>query len=318
MADSNPPQKVIFDTDPGQDDAVAILTALASPEAIEVLGLVTVAGNIPLSLTTRNALKLVELAGRSQVPVIPGCDRPLLKALVTAEHVHGQTGLDGPDLAEPRTPAQKQHGVDWLIETIRAHREGTIRLLALGPLTNLAVAFAKAPDLPGRLQDIVLMGGACFEGGNITPTAEFNIYVDPEAASLVFASGAEITVLPLDVTHHMRSTRARIDAFAAIGNRTGDAVAAMLNFSERFDLEKYGWEGAPLHDPCVTAFVLEPELFQGRPVNVSIETVGELTRGMTVCDYWGVTKRAKNATWIRSGDADAFFALLTERIARLP
>ena len=318
MVDGKTAQKVIFDTDPGQDDAVAILTALASPEAIEVLGLVTVAGNIPLALTTRNALKLVELAGRSEVPVIPGCDRPLLKALVTAEHVHGQTGLDGPDLPEPQTLPQEQHGVDWLIETVRTHAEGTIRLLALGPLTNLAVAFAKAPDLPTRLKDIVLMGGACFEGGNITPTAEFNIYVDPEAASLVFASGARITVLPLDVTHHMRSTKPRIYAFAAIGNRSGNAVAAMLNFSERFDLEKYGWEGAPLHDPCVTAYILAPKLFEGRPVNVSIETVGELTRGMTVCDYWGVTKRPKNAIWVRSGDAEGFFALLTDRIARLP
>ena len=236
-------QKVIFDTDPGQDDAVAILTALASPEEIDLLGIVTVAGNIPLRLTTRNALKLVELARRPDVPVHSGCERPMLKPLVTAEHVHGETGLDGPDLPEPKTAPQARHGVDFLIETIRAHGEGEIRLLALGPLTNVAMAIVKAPDIATRLKDIVLMGGGYFEGGNITPTAEFNIYVDPEAAAIVLSRGAAITMLPLDVTHAMRSTRKRIQAFRDIGNRAGAAVAAMLSFSERFDLEKYGWGG---------------------------------------------------------------------------
>jgi len=311
-------EKVIFDTDPGQDDAVAILTALASPDEVDILGIVTVAGNIPLHHTTRNALRLLELAGRTEVPVHAGCERPMLRNLVTAEHVHGPTGLDGPDLPEPTLTARDGHGVDFLIETIRAHPAGTIRLLALGPLTNVAIAMTKAPDIAARLKDIVLMGGGCFEAGNITPAAEFNIFVDPEAAAIVFASGAAITVLPLDVTHQMRSTRARIAAFGDLGNRSGAAVAAMLGFSARFDVEKYGWEGAPLHDPCVTTFVLKPEIFTGRSVNVAIETASPLTRGMTVCDYWGVTDRPKNAVWVRSGDADAYFSLLTERIARLP
>lgn len=164
-------QKVIFDTDPGQDDAVAMLTALASPDELDILGIVTVAGNIPLSLTTKNALKLLELAGRPEIPVHAGCERPMLRPLVTAEHVHGQTGLDGPDLPEPTLTAREGHGVDFLIETIRAHPAGTIRLMALGPLTNLGVAFTKAPDIAARLKDIVLMGGGCFEGGNITPAA---------------------------------------------------------------------------------------------------------------------------------------------------
>ncbi|MBO0663512.1 nucleoside hydrolase [Jiella sp. MQZ9-1] len=308
---------VIFDTDPGQDDAIAILTALASPE-LDVLGIVTVAGNIPLALTTKNALKLVELAGRTDVPVSAGCDRPLSRALVTAEHVHGQTGLDGPDLPEPQTRPADGHGVDFLIETVRARAPGTVTLLALGPLTNVALAFAKAPDIATRLKELVLMGGGYFQGGNITPTAEFNIYVDPEAAAMVFCSGVALTVLPLDVTHQMLSTRERIAAFKAIGNKAGEAVAAMLSFSERFDVEKYNWEGAPLHDPCVTAFVLDPSIFKGRTINVEIETSSPLTRGMTVADYWGVTNRPKNALWIRSGDADRFYALLTERIARLP
>ncbi|MCB8840786.1 nucleoside hydrolase [Aurantimonas sp. VKM B-3413] len=310
-------QNVIFDTDPGQDDAVAILTALASRE-LAVLGIVTVAGNIPLAATTRNALKLVELAGRTDVGVYAGADRPLSRTLVTAEHVHGESGLDGPELPAPSTPPRAQHGVDFLIETVRAHPEGTIRIMALGPLTNVALAIAKAPDIAARLKDIVLMGGAYFEVGNITPTAEFNIYVDPEAARIVFASGAKITVLPLDVTHRMISTPARIDAFAALSNRAGEAVAAMLRFSEAFDRRKYGWDGAPLHDPCVTAYVLAPEIFEGRSVNVEIETGSSLTRGMTVADYWGVTDRPKNAIWIRSGDADAFFSLLADRIGRLP
>ncbi|NDW04677.1 nucleoside hydrolase [Jiella pacifica] len=308
---------VIFDTDPGQDDAVAILAALASPE-LEVLGISTVAGNIPLDLTTKNALKLVELAGRTDVPVHAGCDRPLGRALVTAEHVHGETGLDGPDLPEPATKAGAAHGADFIIETVRSREAGTVTLLTLGPLTNVALAFAKAPDIVSRLQGLVMMGGGCFEGGNITPAAEFNVYVDPEAAAMVFRSGVPITVLSLDVTHKMRSTKERIAAFRDLGNAAGKAVAAMLTFSERFDVEKYDWEGAPLHDPSVTAYVLDPDMFEGRDVNVEIETGSPLTRGMTVVDYWGVTGRAKNAFWVRSGDSDRFFALLTERIGRLP
>ncbi|MCQ0990501.1 nucleoside hydrolase [Jiella marina] len=308
---------VIFDTDPGQDDAVAILTALASPE-LDVLGIVTVAGNIPLSLTTRNALRLVELAGRTDVPVYRGSDRPLRRSLVTAEHVHGETGLDGPDLPEPQTLPAKGHGVDFLIETVRSRPAGSVTLLALGPLTNVALALAKAPDIAERLAGLVLMGGGYFEGGNITPTAEFNIYVDPDAAAIVFGSGVKLTVLPLDVTHKMRSTKERIEAFRSLGNNSGKAVAAMLSFSERFDVEKYDWEGAPLHDPCVTAFMLQPEIFQGREINVEIETESVLCRGMTVADYWGVTDRPKNAFWVRSGDSDRFYALLTERIGRLP
>ncbi|MBB3998420.1 nucleoside hydrolase [Aureimonas pseudogalii] len=311
-------RKVIFDTDPGQDDAVAILAALGSPEEIEVLGLVAVAGNIPLHHTANNALRLVELAGRADIPVHAGADRPFTRRLVTAEHVHGTTGLDGPNLPQPTTKLREGHGADFLIDTVRAHPARSVTIAALGPLTNVALALLKAPDIAERLQGIVLMGGAYFEVGNITPTAEFNIYVDPEAAAVVFASGTDITVLPLDVTHAMRATPARIDAFRRIGNKAGAAVTAMLTFSETFDLKKYGWDGAPLHDPTVTAFLIRPELFEGRRINVEIETSSSLTRGMTVADYWGVTDRPKNAFFVRSGDADGFFALLAERIARLP
>lgn len=311
-------RKVIFDTDPGQDDAVAILAALGSPDEIEVLGISAVAGNIPLHHTVNNALRLVELAGRPDIPVYAGADRPFAHRLVTAEHVHGVTGLDGPDLPQPVTKPRQGHSVDFIIDTVRRQPDKTVTIAALGPLTNIALAFLKAPDIIERLQGVVLMGGAYFEVGNITPTAEFNIYVDPDAAGIVFRSGADITVLPLDVTHQMHSTPPRIEAFRQIGNKAGAAVAAMLTFSETYDLKKYGWNGAPLHDPCVTAFLLRPGLFEGRRVNVEVETGSALTRGMTVVDFWRVTDRQPNAFYVRSGDADGFFRLLTERVARLP
>jgi len=307
--------KIIIDTDPGQDDAVAILLALASPE-IEVLGLTAVAGNVPLDLTALNARKVCELAGRSDLPVFAGCDRPMGRNLVTAEHVHGRTGLDGYELPAPTMGLQDTHAVDYLIDTLRGEPSGSVTLCPLGPLTNIATALQRAPDIAPRIARIVLMGGGYFEVGNITPAAEFNIYVDPEAAARVLACGAPVTIVPLDCTHKALTTRARNDAFRAAG-RVGEVVAGWTGFFERFDREKYGSEGAPLHDPCVIAWLLEPDLFSGREVNVEVETVSELTRGMTVADWWGVTDRAPNALFLGDVDADAFFALMTERIARL-
>lgn len=311
------PRKIIIDTDPGQDDAVAILLALGSPEELEVLGIVAVAGNVGLAQNARNALKVVELSGKTGVAVYAGCERPIRRKLVTAEYVHGKTGLDGPDLPEPKIRLEEQHGVDFIIDTLRREPSGTVTLCALGPLTNLGMAFVKAPDIIPRVQEIVLMGGGLFEGGNTTPAAEFNIYVDPEAADIVFHAGIPITQVPLDVTHQMLGTRERIERFRKLGNRTGVATAEMLEFFERFDEAKYGWEGGPLHDPCVIAYLLKPDLFRGRHVNVAIETGSELTRGMTVVDYWGVTGRAKNVNYLRSGDADGYYELLFERLGRL-
>ncbi len=312
-----PPRKIIIDTDPGQDDAVAILLALASPGEIEVLGLTAVAGNVPLELTARNARMVCELADHAHIPVFAGCDRPLGRALVTAEHVHGKTGLDGPDLPEPSMALQDAHAVEFLIETLRREPSGSVTLCPLGPLTNIATAFRQAPDIIPRVAEIVLMGGAYFEVGNITPAAEFNIYVDPEAADTVFRAGAPLTVMPLDVTHKALVTGPRNEAFRALGTPVGNAVAQMTDFFERFDKEKYGSQGAPLHDPCVTAYLIRPELFSGRHVNVEIETTSELTLGMTVADWWGVTDRAPNATFMGDLDAQGFFDLLTERLARL-
>ena len=307
--------KIVIDTDPGQDDAVAILLALASPE-LEVLGITAVAGNVPLDLTARNARVVCELAGRPDVPVRAGCDRPMARDLVTAEHVHGKTGLDGADLPDPTVPLAPGHAVDWLIETLRAHDPGCVTLVPLGPLTNVGTALQRAPDIAGRIARIVLMGGAYFEVGNITPAAEFNVYVDPEAADAVFRSGVPLTVVPLDCTHKALTTRARNAAFRAAG-RVGPAVAGWTGFFERFDMEKYGSEGAPLHDPMTIAWLLRPDLFTGREINVEVELASPLTRGMTVADWWGVTDRTPNALFLGGVDADAVFALITERIARL-
>ncbi|MCC5965493.1 MAG: nucleoside hydrolase [Natronohydrobacter sp.] len=308
-------RKIIIDTDPGQDDAVAILLALASPE-LELLGITCVAGNVPLSLTAKNARIICELANRPDIRVFAGCDAPMARKLVTAEHVHGKTGLDGITLPDPTMPLQESHAVDFLIETLRAEPEDTVTLVPIGPLTNIATAMTRAPDIIPRIQEIVLMGGGYFEGGNITPAAEFNIYVDPEAAKLVFGAGVPLVVMPLDVTHKALTSRARVEAFRKAG-RVGPAVASWTDFFERFDKEKYGSEGAPLHDPCTIAYLLKPELFRGRHINVEIETGSELTLGMTVADWWRVSGRAPNATFMGGIDAEGFFALLTERLARL-
>lgn len=311
------PRKIIIDTDPGQDDAVAILLALASPEDVEVLGITAVAGNVPLELTAKNARIVCELACKTDVPVFAGCDRPLGRDLVTAEHVHGKTGLDGPSLPDPQMPLQEKHAVDFIIETVRAHDAGTITICPLGPLTNIATAFQRAPDIVEKVQQVVLMGGAYFEVGNITPAAEFNVYVDPEAADIVFKSGVDIVVMPLDVTHKALVTKPRNDAFRALDTPVGIAVAEMTDFFERFDKEKYGSAGAPLHDPCVTAYLIRPDLFTGRHINVEVETSSDLTMGMTVADWWRVTDRPANAMFMGDIDADGFFDLLTERLARL-
>jgi purine nucleosidase len=309
-------QKIIIDTDPGQDDAVAILLALASPE-LDVLGITAVAGNVPLAWTQKNARKVCELAGRPDVRVYAGASRPMLRPLVTAEHVHGNTGLNGPELPEPTMPLQTQHAVDFLIEEIQRQPAGSVTLCTLGALTNIALALQRAPEIAARIQQIVLMGGGFSEGGNITPAAEFNIYVDPHAAQLVFSSGIPLVVMPLDVTHQVLTTRKRLDAIAALGTPVAQATVALLEFFERYDEEKYGSDGGPLHDPCVIAYLLQPALFHGRHCNVEIETSSELTMGMTVVDWWGVSMRPKNAMVMRTVDADGFFSLLTARLKTL-
>ena len=307
---------IIIDTDPGQDDAIAILLALASPE-LEVLGITCVAGNVPLDKTTINARKVCELAGRSDTRVFAGASGPLSRTLVTAEYVHGKTGLDGYELPDPVMPLQEQAGVDFIIETVMRAPPRTVTLCALGPLTNLGLALQAEPQLGERLQEIVLMGGGLFEGGNTTPAAEFNIYVDPEAADMVMHCGAPVTMIPLDLTHQTLTSDAIIEAFRSMPNETGPASAGLLDFFERFDVEKYGSQGGPLHDPNVIAFLLQPELYGGRVINVEIETSSALTRGMTVADWWGVTDRVKNVNYLRHVDVEGYWSLLQERLATL-
>ena len=312
------PRRIIIDTDPGIDDAVAILLALATPEELEVLGIVAVAGNLPLVQTERNARRVCELAGRAAVPVYAGCERPILRPPETAEHIHRETAHDRLLLPEPTIALQAQHGVDFFVETLRAAEAGTITVCALGPLTNIAMALVKAPEITGRIGELVVMGGACFKLGNVTPTAEFNIHVDPHAAAAVFESGITITMLPLDVTHQLLTTGPRLDALRALGNRCSQAVAALLASFERNRRAKFGTRATALHDPSVIAYLLSPTLFQGREVNVAVETQSSLTMGMTVVDWWGVTGRKPNVRMMNTVDADGFFDLLTEKLARLP
>lgn len=311
-------RRIIIDTDPGIDDAVAILLALASPDELDILGLIAVAGNLPLGSTERNARRVCELAGRPDVLVYAGCVRPMLRLLATAEHIHGETSRDQLLLPEPSMALQTQHGVDFLIETLGAAEAGTITLCSLGPLTNIAVALIQAPEIAGKIAELVVMGGACFELGNVTPAAEFNIHTDPHAAAAVFASGVPLTMIPLDVSHQALTTPPRLAALRALGNRCGRAVAALLAEFEARRVDRFGERGRALHDPCVIAYLLRPELFDGREVNIEIETASPLTSGMTVADWWGVTGRKPNARLMNTVDAEGLYMLLAERLARLP
>ncbi|WP_181703670.1 nucleoside hydrolase [Chthonobacter albigriseus] len=311
------PRSIIIDTDPGQDDAVAIMLALGHAEALDVIGITAVAGNVGLPLTAKNSLKLLELAGRTDIPVYAGASAPLMVPLETAEYVHGETGLNGWTFPEPTTALRPEFGPDFIVEAVMSRPPKSVTLCPLGPLTNIALAMAKEPRIADRIDKIVLMGGAQIEGGNVTPTAEFNIYVDPHAAARVFNSGAEIVVMSLDVTHQALIKRAWLNELAGLGTKCSEAFVGLLSFYERYDEEKYGSDGGPLHDPTTIAWLLKPELFKGKFVNVEIETTPGLCFGQTVVDRWSVTKRPKNATWITHVDADGFFDLILDAFRRL-
>jgi purine nucleosidase len=311
-------RRIIIDTDPGIDDAVAIMLALAAPDVLEVLGITAVAGNLPLAQTERNARRVCELAGRTDIPVYAGCERPLLRPLTTAELIHGESARDRLLLPEPTMALRPQHGVDFLIDTLRGAEAGSVTVCALGPLTNIAMALVKTPEIAARIGELVVMGGACFELGNVTPAAEFNIHVDPQAAAIVLDSGILITMIPLDVTHQVLTTPKRLTALRGLGNRCGSAVAALLATFERKRRANFGTRGRALHDPCVIGYLLRPPLFGGREVNVSIETQSPLTLGMTVVDWWGVTGRKANLRLMNTVDAGGFYDLMTENLARLP
>ena len=307
---------IILDCDPGQDDAVSLLLAMSSPDDLEILGITAVAGNVPLALTEKNARLMCDIGGRGDIQVYAGCSKPMVRDLITAERVHGKTGIDGVDISEPAHPLQEQHAVDFIVDTLRSSDDNTITLVPSGPLTNIGTAFTKAPDVVEKVKEIVLMGGAMRESGNCSPSAEFNILVDPHAADIVFKCGRPITQIGLDASHQVLSTRERIDRIKKINNAPARATAGMIDFFNRHDMAKYNFEGAPLHDPCTVAYLLSPEIFEGKICNVSIETESELTMGHTAVDFWHVTDRPRNTNWIYKVDADAFYELLTSRLGR--
>ncbi len=282
-------RQIILDCDPGQDDAISLLFAMASPQELEILGITTVAGNVPLELTQRNARQMCDIAQRRDIKVYAGCASPMSRALVTAEHVHGNTGINGIEIVEPTHPLEELHAVDFLVQTLQSAPEDAITLVPTGPLTNIARAFEADPGIISKVAEIVLMGGAIREGGNYTPSAEFNIFVDPDAAQIVFNCGRPIVALGLDVTHQALATQERREAIRSIANAAGRATAGMLDFFNRHDSKKYGWQGAPLHDPCTVAYLLDESLFEGKFCNISIETQSTLTLGHTAVDFWAVT-----------------------------
>jgi purine nucleosidase len=304
---------IIIDTDPGQDDAIAILLALASPE-VEVLAITTVAGNVPQPLVTDNARALLALAARDDVPVYRGCERPLLRPLYTAEYVHGPSGIDGAKLPNPTVAAEPGHAVDLIIEACLDADEEPITLCPIGPLTNIGMAMAKEPRITSRIREIVWMGGAFDEAGNTTPLAEFNAFVDPHAAHIVFTSGVRLTVFPLDVTHRALMLPRHVEALAQKETPVATAAAGMIRFYERYDIEKYEIPGAPMHDPCVIAYLVDPSLFEGGSHHIEIDTVNESTIGNTVVS---TADRPANATVMTDVDADRLFELIIERVGSL-
>ena len=313
--------KIIIDTDPGQDDAIAILLALAESERLDLLGITTVAGNVPVDLTTTNALRLLELAGRPDIPVFRGASRPLLRPLRTAEFICGPDGLDGVALKPPRLVAQPRHAVAFLLETLAAAADASVTLCLLGPLTNPALAFAQAPELARKVARIVLMGGAR-DLGNVTPAAEFNFFVDPHAAHIILSLGVPITLFGLHATHQAMGTPERVARIAALDSAVGRAVSGMISRPRPGGLARFGVAGHPLHDPCVIAYVLWPELFHGRDCFVAVETASETTMGRSTIDWFGQMKQPPNAPTanahvIERIDAEGFFARLTGALATL-
>jgi inosine-uridine nucleoside N-ribohydrolase len=300
---------ILLDCDPGHDDAIALLLALASPE-LQLLGVTTVAGNQTLQKTTANAIRVLDFAGRDDIPVAAGAERPLVRDPYVAAFVHGETGLDGPDLPPPQREPVAAHAVEFLAEQIRA-RNGAVTLVPTGPLTNVALLLALHPD--ARPERIVLMGGAVAEG-NVTPAAEFNVWADPEAAARVFSSGIDVTMIGLDVTHKALFTKRHEDA---LSGRTGELVRALLAFYGDFHRRQYGWEGSPIHDAVAVAHVLNGGLVETVHRGVRIDTGPELSRGRTYVDLWGRAEWARTCHVGVDIRADDFLQLLVERLNSL-
>lgn len=311
------PRELIIDTDPGADDVVALFLAMASPEALEIRAITTVAGNVRLDKTSRNARLAREWAGREGIPIYAGAGRPLVRTPIYAAEVHGEEGLTGVQVHEPKQPLAQGSAVQYLVDTLGAAKPQSITLAMLGPQTNLALALIQKPEIAKGIKEVIVMGGAHFNGGNITPVAEFNLFADPHAAEVVLASGVPLTYLPLDVTHKMLTSDARLKQIGAVNNHASQLVVDILNAYVKHDMDLYGLPGGPVHDASVIAYLLKPELFSGRRIHMSVDSREGPTFGQTIVDWYDGLKQPKNVFWVENGDAQGFFDLLTERLARL-
>lgn len=307
-------QALIIDCDPGVDDAVALMLAFGSP-AFELLAITAVGGNVPVVKTARNARMLRQIAGREDVPVFMGADRPLRREPAGAGEFHGVEGLGDIAPFEPAAPCAAGHAADAILDLAMARPAKSVALAVLGPLTNLALALRKAPALADRLGPVAVMGGARSEGGNITASAEFNIWADPEAAAEVLASGCGLVMFGLDATHQVRATEARIAALERLATPMGDVTASMMRFSQRVEREIVGWDAPPVHDPCPVAWLLKPGLFALRSCRIAVETDSELTRGHTAVEFRDAVAGRLPHRWAVSADADGVFALITGAVA---
>jgi inosine-uridine nucleoside N-ribohydrolase len=307
------PKPVILDVDPGQDDAVALMMACGSPE-LDLMAVTAVAGNVSLEKTTRNALRVLSLIGHTHVPVAAGAAAPLRRPLRTAEDIHGESGLDGPEIPEASFEPDERSAVDLIADTLRGSPE-PVTLVPVGPLTNIAAFLREHPDLKEKIAHVSLMGGS-IGLGNTTPAAEFNIFVDPEAAREVFDSGLPVTMSGLDVTHQAGAGPAERERLRAAGG-IGAVVAGFLDFFAANYQGVFGFDAPPLHDPVAVAAVLDPDLLKTRPMRVDVECESDLTRGETVCDFYGVTGKPPNAQVGVELDRDGFFDLLYDSLKRL-
>lgn len=312
------PRELIIDTDPGADDLVALFLAMASPGELNIRAITTVAGNMRLEKTARNARLAREWAGREDIPVYAGAGRPLVRAPIYAAEVHGEEGITGVQVHEPKQGLAAGNAVQYLVDTLSAAKPHSITIAMLGPQTNLALALIQQPGIAQGIKEVVVMGGAHFNGGNITPVAEFNLYADPHAAEVVLASGVKLTYLPLDVTHKLLTSDARLKQLSAVNNRASKQVVDILNAYIQHDMQLYGVPGGPVHDASVIAYLLKPEMFSGRQIHMSVDSREGPTFGQTVADWYGVLKQPANVMWVEEGDAQGLFDLLSERLARLP
>jgi len=309
---------LIIDTDPGADDVVALLMAMASPQELNLLAITTVAGNVRLDKTSRNACLAREWGAREEIPIYAGAPRPLVRTPIYATDIHGTEGLPGVAVYEPRQPISHGGAVAYLIETLSKAAPHTVTIAMLGPQTNLALALIQAPEIVRGIRQVVVMGGAHFNGGNITPVAEFNLFADPHAAEVVLASGVKLVYLPLDVTHKVLTSESRLAQIEGLNNRAGQLVGDILNAYVKADMLHYGLPGGPVHDASVIAYLLKPQLFSGRALHLSVDCREGPTFGQTIADWYGKLGLEPNVMWVNEGDAQGFFDLLVERLGRLP